>query len=357
MKSFITQVEWGCGFDAVCDWISNRSQQSSYISMPSYFNGKHLNSPPTTSTGWIGVYSSGSTGKPKLVWQRITPLRDACSRHPRNAACTWATCFEASTFAGIQVAIQAVHSGGKVLSLNHDWSKNHKQLSRLKPDILAATPTFLDLLIHSQPPLEKQPWQPRQITLGGEPLRSVQGSLFQERFPESRFTLIYASAEMGVIAKTNRIDGWYPIVSLRNRYKNWRINDGELELQSNGTWKGTGDHCSFKGDYFCIHGRIDRVVNVGGHKVNLDTVESLAESFPGINRALAYAKKNPITGNVIALVLEASTISGKQTALDHLLRSMQSRLPKHAWPRSISWGKIPEQKNGKRAIYPQSCTT
>lgn len=351
MKSSCIQTESGSGYGALCRWICQRSPWSSYLSIPTDFNPATPH-PASPFPGSIGMYSSGSTGKPKLVWKDIDRLKKDCSQNGNLEASTWATCFESSSFAGVQVAVQAVVSGGNVLPLGKEWTRSAQLLTQTKPEILTATPTFLELLGQTLNRSTLTQWQPRQITLGGEPIRPSTEGILQKQFPTSRVTLIYASAETGIIAKSHRKDGWYPFCSLRQRFDGWRQQDAELQLLRNNEWIKTGDHCEIKDDHFRIVGRIDRVIHVGGFKVCLDDIETMAESFPEVTRALAFAKKNPVTGNIVALILEPSRLLRNQSMLDRIQEGMQAHLPKPAWPRWIAWGKVRELTNGKRNFSP-----
>ena len=352
MNSAGILAQKGTGYSSLCRWISERSPDSSYLSIPddSSLATEH---PSPTFPGAIGVYSSGSTGKPKLVWKNIESLEKDCIQHPNHESCTWATCFDPSSFAGVHVAVQAVASHGSVLPLSKNWTANHHLLQEAKPEILTVTPTYLNWLMYHAIKPNTKCWQPRQITLGGEPIRPEIAAILRNHFPTSRVTLIYASAEFGIIAKSHRPDGWYPFQSLQKRFDGWRLHDGELQLLRNKVWKKTGDLCEIKDDHFRIIGRMDRTINVGGIKVSLDDIEKQAESFPEVMRALAFAKENPLTGHVVALILEPSTPLCNKALLENILSNMCEQLPKPAWPRWIAWGKVHDGNNGKRNLYPQ----
>jgi acyl-CoA synthetase (AMP-forming)/AMP-acid ligase II len=87
-------------------------------------------------------------------------------------------------------------------------------------DALSCTATFADLLIQNEP-ANGGGWSPKQITLGGEPLRERTGARLRDRWPDARTLAIYAAAEFGVLLKTSRTDGWYEIEGLEER--RWRV--------------------------------------------------------------------------------------------------------------------------------------
>jgi len=230
----------------------------------------------------LGVRSSGSTGMPKVVWRRWEALRAEVRSNPQISGWHWASPFRPESFAGVQAALQAWATNGSITSLDNRWT-NLWETARTKPwHALSCTPTFLDLLLQNESTPSSAP-DPVQITLGGEVLRPHCGARFANRFPATRFTVVYASAESGVLLKTHRLDGWYEAASLERRYPQWRIRDGVLELQdAQGTWCSTGDRVEQDGGLLRVVGRADRVANVAGTKVNLDEIGRMAESIPGI---------------------------------------------------------------------------
>ena len=123
----------------------------------------------------LAVTSSGSTGRSKLVWRSWAELRSESSDSESVRGWTWASPFAPHTFAGVQVALQAWRSAGRVISLNANPADAWRSLREENVDALCATPTFVDLLLQQEttPP---SAWKPRQITLGGEPLRASLGA-------------------------------------------------------------------------------------------------------------------------------------------------------------------------------------
>lgn len=303
---------------------------------------------PTSAGPLLGLYSSGSTGEPKLFWQPWSQLKSELRLHPASSGWTWASPFSPSSFAGVQVALQAWAGDGQVLSLGSDWVANWDLLADKKVPALSCTPTFLDLILRS--PSSARRWAPSQITLGGEPLRPAAGARFQKVFSHTRFTVIYASAESGVLLKTHRLDGWYEVGSLEKRVRAWRIQHGELHLFKNGSWLSTGDLVEREEALLRIVGRADRVANVAGSKINLDEVSRAAEELPGIRVAFAFAEPNPVSGEIVALRFlpeNGSAVEELQCRLEEYLRQ---RLPKESWPRRWEIGETDLGPNAKRAF-------
>jgi long-chain acyl-CoA synthetase len=312
---------------------------------------EEFDAPPTVDEPWLGVQSSGSTGLPKLIWRRWSELLADVRMDPRWSSWTWAASFETESFAGVQVALQAWRNGGTIVWFGNDWEENWRLINSAGIHALSCTPTFLDLLLQFEPTKPQDRGTPglQQITLGGEVLRESSGRRFAARFPEARFTVIYAAAEHGVLLKTRRLDGWYESDLLDRRFSgDWRVNDGVLELRKRGPWISTGDQVEIDAGLVRVIGRIDAVANVGGVKVSLDEVSRLAEEVPGVRRALAVAESSPVVGQVVALkfALEpACDLEKVQPLLEEYLRS---HLRKEAWPRRWELDPVGLGSNSKR---------
>lgn len=307
---------------------------------------------PESPGPWLGLLSSGTTGPSRTCWHRWPELCRTPVTIPRFRRWTWASPFRPDTYAGVQVALQAWATGGRCLALRGDWSGVWADLNCLRPEALCSTPTFLELLLATEPqPLSNNAWHPRHITLGGEPLRPGLGQRARQRFPEAGFTAIYAAAELGLLAKSHRPDGWYDSEALRECWDDWSTTeDGRLRVCRAGTWFATGDLVEVAPDRraFRILGRADAIANVAGTKVRLEAVEAAAQEVPGIRSALAWAEPNPVTGQVVGLrfdVLPGVCPRQIQAALEEHLRR---RLTKEAWPRRWEQGPPRLGPNAKR---------
>lgn len=305
---------------------------------------------PGASGASIAVTSSGSTGRPKLVWREWETLKGSASRHPAVAGWRWAAPYDPWSFAGAQVAVQAWVGGGGVLSLSANWQQTWRRLEAERIDALSCTPTFVDLLLQNEPAGGSR-WQPRQLTLGGESLRAGTADRIRRRWPDTRGTAVYASAEFGVVMKTSRLDGWYEIGDLEKRWPRWRIVDGTLELGVGPAgWASTGDQAEQRSGLLRIVGRSDQVANVAGTKVSLAHVAALAEEVPGVRRARASAKANSVTGQVVVLHFEVERDAEAEQVRPELERSLRARLPKAAWPRDWVEEEVGLAGNAKRAL-------
>ncbi len=304
---------------------------------------------PEAQGVWVGVTSSGSTGQPKLVWRDWTRLKAATSRQPSVRGWVWASPFDPWSFAGVQVAVQAWTNAGRTLSLRGEWADQWRTLVDARVDAVSATPTFLDLLLQNEP-AGVSDWSPKQVTIGGEPLRLGAGRRLSARWPEARFSAIYAAAEFGVLLKTHRLDGWYEVDALNQHWLEWRLQDGVLEVRDQNGWRSTGDRAETREGLIRILGRADQVANVAGTKVSLAEISLLAEEVPGVARAVAVAEPNPVTGQVVCLRFAPVPGEDPHQLRQKLEAHLFPRLPKAGWPRDWVVDELAPLLNAKRRV-------
>lgn len=305
--------------------------------------------PPSTEEPWIGFWSSGSTGAPKLIWRSFHSFLESVTRNSQFEGWCWATSFDIWSYAGLQVSLQAWVVNGKIVHLKSPAPEAWRILDEVKPSAMSATPTFVDLLLQNEINANSSRWEPRQITLGGEVMRAGLGERLLKRFPETRFTVIYASAEFGTLLKTHRVDGWYEADHLDRSYPDWEIRDQELWLCQQGHWRATGDLAECRDGLIRVLGRCDDVANVGGTKVNLIQIGLVAEQVAGVTRATAYAHASPITGQIVGLRFEVTPGFEVQSVTKALQEHLRRHLPREAVPRVWDCGGIGLGPNSKRS--------
>ncbi len=298
----------------------------------------------------LGVWTSGSTGVPKLVWKSWEKLKSDVRSNAQFSGWNWCSPFEPTSFAGVHVALQAWRNRGNVHSLFNDWAASWKTLAETKSEALSCTPTFLDLLIQFEG-ADPTAWSPQQITLGGEVLRPVLAERARRRFPDSRFTVIYAAAEFGVLAKTHRLDGTYEIESLNKHGGTWRASDGVLEVLRDGEWHTTNDRIEIDENSFRVLGRADSIANVAGAKVSLCEIGQVAEEVSGVRRAVAFAEPNSIAGQIVVLKFAVDAGSEPRDVESRLQRHLRNRLRKEAWPRRWVLDEVGLGSNSKGVIH------
>ena len=272
--------------------------------------------PPAGLSGFeILLLTSGTSGRPKMAAHDLDSLT-ARIRSSLNGG-TWLLTYSATAFAGLQVVLTAMLTGGRlVTSTTRSIADLFKMAVTHGVTHASATPTFWrGWLLASgggaaQPPLQ-------QITIGGEAVDQATLDRLAARHPHARITHIYASTEAGSLFAVNDRRAGFPAGWLDDGVDgvSLRIVDGLLEVKSprrmrayrsqdadpsaGDGWLRTGDLVERQGDRVLFSGRADRIVNVGGYKVAPERVERVLLEVAGVVDAYVYPRANAITGNVL----------------------------------------------------------
>ena len=150
-------------------------------------------------TQWV-LATSGTTGVPRLVehsLKSLTRTTKQSSESGQPLTLIWGLTYQVSRFAGIQVFLQSVLTGGCLIVPAPDT--RFEQILRFffkhGCEAISATPTWWRKAIMSDG-LENMPL--KQISLGGEVVDQNTLDNLDELFPDAQITHIYASTEAGV---------------------------------------------------------------------------------------------------------------------------------------------------------------
>ncbi len=248
----------------------------------------------------VGLLTSGTTGKPKLVFHRLEKLLPKNLKSQTRKNTRWLLCYHPMSFAGLQVILQAIVSQD-LLVASVDTNLQAKAQLAISQDInaISATPSMMramSLCWHlTRPPLTI-------ISLGGEIADQRTLDSIRQSFPEAQLRHIYATTEAGVIFSIkDGIEG-FPLSWLQQTFNGWQISaNNTLHLDNGLVEIDTGDCIRLTQDRVIFVGREDNLVNVGGVKVNLETLEQEILAIEEIFDARVFAKSNPITGALICL--------------------------------------------------------
>jgi acyl-CoA synthetase (AMP-forming)/AMP-acid ligase II len=120
-------------------------------------------------------------------------------------------------------------------------------------------------------------------------------------------------------------------------------------LRDNSYW--TGDvGCLDSDGFLCIKGRLDQMVNVGGHKVSPDEVVAVLESHPAVREAAAVGVKDEGGDEIIVAVAAMR----EPVDEDDILAFCRGRLAPYKIPRRVIFmPELPKGPSGKICISPQ----
>lgn len=320
-----------------------------------------------TRTGWV-LATSGTTGQPKLVRHDVRSLTQSAKFDAiMGRSRTWASLYNLTGFAGLQVFLQS-WCGGSTFVMPLPTAPLDEQLARyakMGVNCLSATPTMWRKILMTAS-AERLPL--RQITLGGEIADAKVLSALAKRYPTARLTQVYASTEAGVGFSVRDGLAGFPASYLTAPPAGVRVSvrDGKLFLAKDVTTQSfvggtdelvqpdgfieTGDVVRRDGDRFHFVGRENGTINVGGNKVQPETVEHWLLAQPEISQARVCSKVNPFSGTVVAaeVVLDVGVQRDEKTLRTDLSRRARLELPPYSVPAIIRCVKdLPINEAGK----------
>lgn len=300
---------------------------------PEFFIGKHgdlnvypdleripqqrIARPQPEETRWV-LATSGTTGLPKLVGHKLSSLIRTTKIDPvRGAGLCWGLLYDYTRFAGLQVLLQSILSGSRLIVPQLDATLEEKLALLIRSGCthLSATPTMWRKLV-MMPGVENLALQ--QVTLGGEIADDRILTTLSRIFPAARISHVFASTEAGVgFSVTDRKAGFpesfltSPPAGIDLRVVEGRLYVRNKDVQPTyvGTdtffsvedgWIDTGDSVVIENGRVLFLGRASGLINVGGDKVHPEEVERILLSHPDVIAVRVYAKSSAITGALVA---------------------------------------------------------
>ncbi len=186
-------------------------------------------------------------------------------------------------------------------------------------EVMAATPSFLNLLLLSEAHLKYDMGSLRTIPFGAEPMPASLLERLRTAFPLVEFVQRFGTSETGALPAAGDGDG----LLLREDGQGyaWKVVDGELWIKSPARalgylgmddddvfgaegWFKTGDIAECMPDgAIKVYGRKKELINVGGEKVLPAEVETVLLAHPLVMDCRVYAEKNVLFGQVVAVDL------------------------------------------------------
>lgn len=269
-------------------------------------------------------FTSGTTGRPKPMLQsRRSLLADKIGD---GADARWLLTFEAGSHAGLQIIATVFATGGTLYAAPDSSVAELWDLALAhKVTHVSATPTFWRSVL-----MLDAPWPALRVaTVGGEVVDASLLKALGDKAPTAHLRHIYATTEFGLLATVSDGRAGLPLRAVDGR--RLKVVQGELYAITDGAPEGlpTGDLVERVNDRWMFIGRKDATVNVGGVKVQPETVETLLRSVQGVGDAWVHAVANPITGQI--LVADIVTTADEAPVRSAIEQALQT-LPKAARP-------------------------
>jgi acyl-CoA synthetase (AMP-forming)/AMP-acid ligase II len=185
-------------------------------------------------------------------------------------------------------------------------------------EVLPTTPTFLRMLLISGLVPQKIPTCLKIITYGTELMDQPTLDALCELLPQVDFRQTFGMSELGIVRVKSesrhslfmKVGGEGIETQVKNDMLYIRSQSRMLgylnasdPFDDNG-WYNTNDIVVQKDDYYKVVGRNNDVINVGGLKFMASDVEQVALQYPQVALVKVLAKKNPITGQHVEILVQ-----------------------------------------------------
>ncbi|CAD7288712.1 AMP-binding protein [Campylobacter suis] len=299
-------------------------------------------------TQWI-VPTSGTTSIPKLVVHTLKSLSKTVKKDPKiGEKYSWGLTFDIYRFSGIQVFLQSLLGGSKLIipEANLSIGDSVGLFAKYGCNIISATPSFYRKLLMTK---SSDELKLKRATLGGEIADDAILQALKVKFKDIKLTHIYASTELGVGFCVSDARAGFPLSYISDGYENIKVKidqDGilcvklgdknsyigkEIDYDEQGYMK-TGDLVKVDGDRVYFLGRSSGSINVGGNKVLPEEIEQKILELSFVKAVRVYAKSSAITGALVCADVVVSENFDKSIAKTKILNHCKNCMPSFKVP-------------------------
>ncbi len=302
-----------------------------------------------TLTQWA-MATSGTSGAPKAALHGLASLTAAIGAAPPAA---WGTFYEIRRYGGLQIALRALLGGGP-LTLTGPGEATPQYLARLAAagaTHVSGTPSHWRRVLMD----DTHAFAPESVRLSGEIVDQGVLNALRARFPRAEIIHAYASTEAGVGFAVDDCLAGFPGDWLgAERVPTLRAQGGALRIKGPGLasailgldgpmldpdgYFDSGDGVEIRDGRCHFLGRVNGTINVGGAKVNPETVEAALALHPDVLACRVTARRNPILGAVVAAEIVARGGAQRGPALKSAILSQAAgRLKPHETPATLTF--------------------
>jgi acyl-coenzyme A synthetase/AMP-(fatty) acid ligase len=312
----------------------------------------------THETEWV-LLTSGTTGAPKLVLHTLATLTNAfAARQPATPGLIWSTFYDIRRFGGLQIFLRGLLGGSLVLSSPKESIVDF--LTRAGASgvtHISGTPSHWRKAMISG---AISRINPGYVRLSGEIADQAILDALRRTFPGAIVAHAFASTEAGVGFEVRDGLAGFPasLVGAPDLPAEIDVADGQLRLRSVGSGRrylgadaaplksadgfvDTGDRLELRDGRYYFIGRSGGIINVGGQKVHPEEVEAVINALPGVHICRVAARKNSITGAVVAAEVVRSAAAACQEEVPNeelklaIIDACRKALAAHKVPASI----------------------
>jgi acyl-coenzyme A synthetase/AMP-(fatty) acid ligase len=303
------------------------------------------------ATEWV-LLTSGTSGDPKMVVHTLSTLAGAIARSPTDAAIqNWATFYDIRRYGGLQIFLRAVAGRGSLTLRGAEETIDDFLIRAGAAGVthISGTPSHWRLVLMN--PAARR-MDPDYVRLSGEIADASVLDALSSLYPRARVAHAFASTEAGVGFEVEDRQPGFPAVYLKEQKNGIALSivDDSLRIRSPRTalrylgdnppdlrdadgFVDTGDLIETRGGRCHFVGRRGGIINVGGAKVNPEEVESVINLQAGVHASLVKARKNPITGALVAAdVVLNDGVNGDSALKDEIIAACARQLAPYKVP-------------------------
>lgn len=315
-------------------------------------------------TNWI-LATSGTTGTPKLIYHTLGSLISTTKQDiSRGKDYCWGLVYEPTRFAGLQVLLQSLISGSKlVIPSSNNFNDQVSTYIKGKVNALSATPSWWRKLLM----LSNSNLKLKVISIGGEIVDQTLLNQLLQTFQSAKVTHIYASTEAGVGFSVKDGKAGFPIEwleeSIDSEVKLRVSKEGHLLVKPLARASGTAinertnedgfidtqDVVQISSNRVLFKGRSNGAINIGGSKVQPEEIEEVIRCHPQVKDVLVLPKKSALIGELVqAKVVIKDESVDKKVLKKEIIELCKSSLEGYKVPALISYvGALEYNSTGK----------
>lgn len=299
------------------------------------------------------LFSSGSTGTPKAMIHDLDVLIESyLNKKPKKLAIMVFLMFD--HIGGLNTLLNSLSMGAKIVIPNkREPEEVAKLIEREKVNLLPASPTFLNMMLIADTHNRFNLRSLRMITYGTEAMPESLLLRLKKELPRIKLLQTFGTSETGIAQTSSRSSDSLEI-KIDDPNQEYKIVNGELWLKSktqilgylnhdmsgftDDGWFKTGDLVEESSDgYLKIVGRQKEMINVGGEKVLPSEVESVILEVEGVLDCVAYAVKNSINGQTVAINVVISEHADPKLLKKKIRKHCLSKLDMYKVPTKVKF--------------------
>src|SRR5882724_10114949 len=258
------------------------------------------------------LFSSGSTGQSKAAVHDIVGMlgKFKVRRHARRAI----TFLLYDHIGGFNTMLYQLSNAGCIVTVqDRDPDTVLRTIERHKVELLPTSPTFINLILLSEPHRRYDLSSLKIVSYGTEPMPESTLRRFHSVLPHIELQQTYGLSEVGILrSKSRSSDSLW--VKLGGEGFQTRVVDGILQIKAESAMLGylnapspftadgyfiTGDRVEIDGDNMRFLGRDSELINVGVQKVFPAEVETVLLECEEVEEAVVYGQRHPIIGHIV----------------------------------------------------------